>query len=100
MIWARKLSRAVQAAVPAWLAAVLAVCAFVPTPFEIDDWIPVAITLVLLIVQPQRIARFRSAWKGGKSHRAFDAAYPRRNLTHLRLRRLRSLAVTERSWQA
>lgn len=69
----RKLGRAIHAGCPQWLVAMWIVFAFIPLdPF--DEIVPATITLVVLIVQPHRIPRARSAWRGGKSHRAADAA--------------------------
>jgi hypothetical protein len=70
----RRLMRACTAAFPKWLLRVWLVLRFIPTPFEIDEWVPAIILLVILVVQPHRIGKFRSAWHGGKSHRAYDLA--------------------------
>jgi hypothetical protein len=70
MIAVRKTSRAVRAAMPAWLLAVLTVCLVIPGPF---DEIAAVLALVLLCtIQPVRAHRAASAWRGGKSHRAYD----------------------------
>lgn len=68
-IFPGKLMRALFAAFPAWLLQLWLVLRFVPTPFEIDEWLPLIVMLVILAVQPRRIAWYRTAWRGGKSHR-------------------------------
>ena len=67
MIIARKARRALFAALPAWLAAAVAFCAIVPG--WIDDVPPLALAFALCLVQPVRIRRARSAWRGGKTER-------------------------------
>ena len=68
----RKLGRAVRAGCPPWLVGLWAVCACVPTPFEVDELLPALVTLAVLVVRPHRRRRAWSAWKGGKSHRLAD----------------------------
>jgi hypothetical protein len=70
VITARRLRRAAFAALPAWLALVLAVC--LAFPGWVDEIPPLVLALILCAVQPVRLARARSAWRGGKSHRAYD----------------------------
>lgn len=63
----RKLRRAMDACLPAWLSAALTVALLIPG--WIDE-IPVfALALIFMLF---RFRKARSAWKGGKSHRAAD----------------------------
>jgi hypothetical protein len=71
MIAARKVKRALRAALPVWLIAVFTACLVIPGPF--DELAMVIVTSALCALQPVRFARARSAWRGGKSHRAYDA---------------------------
>lgn len=73
MIVLRKFTRAMRAACPPWLVIIWTIAACVPTPFEIDELVPLVLTIAVLAIQPQRIPKARSAWRGGKSHRAWDA---------------------------
>ena len=74
-IWPGRLMRACTSAFPKWLWRIWLVLRFIPTPFEIDEWVPAIILLLILAMQPHRIAKFRSAWRSGnKSHRAYDLA--------------------------
>src|SRR5690242_11862114 len=66
----RQVKRAAFAALPAWLAVVLAVCFALPG--WVDEIPPLVLALILCTIQPVRLARARSAWRGGKSHRARD----------------------------
>lgn len=70
MIAARKATRAMRAALPAWLLAVFAACLVIPGPF--DELAMIVVTGALCALQPVRFARARSAWRGGKSHRLAD----------------------------
>ena len=71
MITARRFRRATMASLPKWLAIAVALCMLIPGFF--DDIAALVIVAGVLIVQPWRVPRFRSAWRGGKSHRAHDA---------------------------
>lgn len=68
----RRLGRAIRAACPKWLVFIWILAACIPTPFEVDELIPLVLTLIVLAVQWQRFPRGLSAWRGGKSHRAYD----------------------------
>ena len=72
IITIRKLGRLVRAGCPSWLVWIWVACAVIPLD-PVDEIIPAVITLVVLAVQWRRIPRARSAWRGGKSHRAHDA---------------------------
>lgn len=69
---ARKAGRAIKAACPPWLVTAWVIAGCIPTPFEIDEIIPAVLTILVLAFQWRRIPRGWSAWKGGKSHRAYD----------------------------
>ena len=68
-----KFKRALESALPKWLLWLMLVLRFIPTPFEVDEWAPLLLILILMAVQWGRIRRYRAGWRGGKSHRAFDA---------------------------
>ena len=68
MITIRKITRSLAAAMPAWLAIVCAVCLAIP----LARLAALAFTAGLCLIQPARIRKAASAWKGGKSHRAAD----------------------------
>jgi hypothetical protein len=68
VITARRAARAVRAALPGWLMVTFAACAVIPGPF--DELAVIVAVLIVCAIQPVRIARARSAWRGGKSHRA------------------------------
>jgi hypothetical protein len=68
-MFARKVTRAVRAAVPAWMLVGFAVCAVIPGPF--DELGLVIGAGILCAVQPIRARRAVSAWRGGKSHRNY-----------------------------
>jgi hypothetical protein len=72
VITTRRVKRAAFAALPIWLAIVLAVCFALPG--WVDEIPPLVLALILCAVQPVRLARARSAWRGGKSHRAHELA--------------------------
>jgi hypothetical protein len=74
---ARRFGRFIRAACPAWLVCLWTICAFIPTPFEIDEALPAVLTLLVLAFQWRRVPRALSAWRGGKSHRAADLAVAR-----------------------
>lgn len=56
---------------PAWMLVLFTICLVIPGPF--DEIAMVLAALFLGIAQPIRFRRARSAWRGGKSHRAADA---------------------------
>lgn len=68
MITIRKLTRSLTAAMPAWLIVVCGICLVIP----LARLAALAFTAGLCLVQPARVRRAASAWKGGKSHRASD----------------------------
>ena len=68
MITIRKIVRTLTAAMPAWLIIVCGVCLAIP----LVRLAALALTAGLCLVQPARVRRAASAWKGGKSHRASD----------------------------
>lgn len=73
-IWPGKFRRALESALPKWLLWLLLILRFIPTPFEVDEWGPLVLVLVLMAIQWNRVRRYRAGWRGGKSHRAFDLA--------------------------
>lgn len=66
MIAARKIIRSLTAAMPAWLIAICGLCLF----FPLARLAALLFTAALCLIQPVRVRRAASAWKGGKSHRA------------------------------
>lgn len=68
MITTRKIVRAARAALPTWMLAIFAACMVIPGPFDELAFLTVAV--ILCAVQPMRVRRAVSAWRGGKSHRA------------------------------
>ena len=68
MIGIRKVSRSLTAAMPGWLILVCAVCLVIP----LVRFAALAVTAALCLVQPARVRRAATAWRGGKSHRRFD----------------------------
>jgi hypothetical protein len=73
MIMLRKFVRAMRAGCPKWLVWVWIAAGLIPTPFEVDELIPLTLTVLVMAIQWQRFPRAMSAWRGGKSHRAYDA---------------------------
>jgi hypothetical protein len=67
MITVRKVTRSLTAVMPGWLIVICGVCLVIPLA-------RLAALLVTAgcLVQPAKVRRAASAWKGGKSHRAFD----------------------------
>jgi hypothetical protein len=65
-----KLSRAMRAACPRWLLPILAVAIAIPGPQ--DEAFVAVVVLVMFAIQPVRVRRAASAWRGGKVHRAHD----------------------------
>jgi hypothetical protein len=72
MITARKVARSLTAAMPAWLLLICGVCLFIP----LARLAALLFTATLCLIQPARVRRAASAWKGGKSHRACDGVIP------------------------
>jgi len=70
MITVRRALRAANAVMPKWLAVVFTACLVIPGPF--DEIAALVVVVFLCAVQPIRFRRARSAWRGGKSHRASD----------------------------
>jgi hypothetical protein len=66
MITARKVIRSLTAAMPAWLIAICGLCLI----FPLARLAALLFTATLCLIQPARVRRAASAWKGGKSHRA------------------------------
>ena len=68
MIVVRKVVRSLMAVMPGWLLVVFGVCLAIP----LARLVVLILTAVLCLMQPARIRRAASAWKGGKSHRRHD----------------------------
>lgn len=68
MIVVRKAVRSLTAAMPGWLLVVFGVCLAIP----LARLVVLLLTAALCLVQPARVRRASSAWKGGKSHRRGD----------------------------
>jgi hypothetical protein len=68
MITVRKITRSLTAAMPGWLLAISAVCLVIP----LVRLAALLVVAVPCLIQPVRVRRASSAWKGGKSHRVFD----------------------------
>jgi UPF0716 family protein affecting phage T7 exclusion len=66
LIAIRKIIRSLAAAMPGWLIAICGLCLF----FPLARLAAVLFTVALCLIQPVRVRRAASAWKGGKSHRA------------------------------
>ena len=64
MIVVRKVVRSLTAAMPGWLLVVFGVCLAIP----LARLVVLLLTAALCLVQPARVRRAASAWKGGKSH--------------------------------
>jgi len=56
-----RVKTAVEAALPRWVAILIAVCFVIPG--FVDDFAGLAVAAVFLIVQPVRIRRFADAWR-------------------------------------
>jgi hypothetical protein len=67
-ITGRRVTRVLRAVMPGWMLAAFAVCLVVPGPFD-----EIAMILAAAVLVTARLGRARSAWRGGKSHRAADA---------------------------
>lgn len=70
MITFRRTIRSLTATMPGWLILICGVCLAVP----LVRLAALVLAAGLCLVQPARVRRAASAWKGGKSHRAFDAS--------------------------
>ena len=68
MITVRKITRSLTAVMPGWLVVICGVCLAIP----LARLAALLLTAGLFLIQPARVRRAASAWKGGKSHRAFD----------------------------
>ena len=68
MITVRKVTRSLTAVMPGWLIVIRGVCTAIPLARLAALMFPAG----LCLIQPARVRRAASAWKGGKSHRAFD----------------------------
>jgi hypothetical protein len=70
MITVRKVTRSLTAVMPGWLVVICGVCLVIP----LARLAALLFTAGLCLVQPAKVRHAASAWKGGKSHRAFDEA--------------------------
>lgn len=68
MITVRKVTRSLMAVMPGWLIVICGICLAIP----LARLAALVFTAGLCLVQPARIRRGASAWKGGKSHHARD----------------------------
>jgi hypothetical protein len=68
VITVRKITRSLTAVMPGWLIAICGVCLVIP----LARLAALVFTVGLCLIQPARVRRAARAWKGGKSHRAFD----------------------------
>lgn len=66
MITFRKVVRSLTAAMPGWLIAICGLCLIIP----LARLAALLFAAALCLIQPVRVRRVASAWKGGKSHRA------------------------------
>ena len=57
-----------MAVMPGWLLVIFGVCLVIP----LARLVVLILTAVLCLMQPARVRRAASAWKGGKSHRRWD----------------------------
>lgn len=64
----RKVARSLTAAMPGWLILICGVCFVIP----LARLAALLFTAGLCLIQPARVRRAASAWKGGKSHRTCD----------------------------
>lgn len=63
-ITGRKVKRSLAALLPRWALPLLGLCTVIPGP--LDEGLVVCVAVVMIAVQPVRISRARSAWRGGK----------------------------------
>ena len=68
MIVVRKVVRSLMAVMPGWLLVIFGVCLAIP----LARLVVLVLTAALCLMQPARVRRAASAWKGGKSHRRRD----------------------------
>ncbi len=68
MIVVRKVVRSLMAVMPGWLLVIFGVCLAIP----LARLVVLVLTAILCLMQPARVRRAASAWKGGKSHRLRD----------------------------
>jgi len=68
MITIRKIVRSLTAVMPGWLIVICGICLAIP----LARLAALVFTAGLCLIQPARVRRAASAWKGGKSHRALD----------------------------
>ena len=68
MIVVRKVVRSLMAVMPGWLLVIFGVCLAIP----LARLVVLVLTAALCLMQPARVRRAASAWKGGKSHRRCD----------------------------
>ena len=69
----RKVARSLMAAMPGWLLVIFGVCLAIP----LARLVVLVLTAALCLMQPARVRRAASAWKGGKSHRRRDGSLGR-----------------------
>jgi UPF0716 family protein affecting phage T7 exclusion len=67
MITVRKITRSLTAVIPGWLIVICGVCLVIP----LVRLAALLFTAGLCLVQSAKVRRAASAWKDGKSHRAF-----------------------------
>lgn len=75
----RRLGRIIRAVMPPWMLTVFAVCIVIPGPFD-----ELAMIITGVILAGVRYRRTASAWRGGKSHRAYDARHALTDLPDVR----------------
>jgi hypothetical protein len=68
VIVVRKVVRSLMAAMPGWLLVIFGVCLAIP----LARLVVLVLAAAACLVQPGRVRRAASAWKGGKSHRRCD----------------------------
>jgi hypothetical protein len=68
IITVRKATRSLTAVMPGWLIVIRGVCLVIP----LVRLAALLFTAGLCLIQPAKVRRAASAWKCGKSHRAFD----------------------------
>jgi hypothetical protein len=70
VIVVRKVVRSLMAAMPGWLLVIFGVCLAIP----LARLVVLVLAAAVCLVQPARVRRAASAWKGGKSHRRCDVS--------------------------
>jgi len=68
MVTVCKVTRSLAAVMPGWLIVIGGVCLAIP----LARLAALLFTAGLCLIQPARVRRAASAWKGAKSHRAFE----------------------------